>query len=56
MVDSLVRRRACSRGLEYDINVAACQFYAAMGFSLALVNEDAYSGLNEAQLLWRLTL
>ncbi len=36
-----------------DINVAACRFYAAMGFILSEIVPGAYPGLDEAMLLWR---
>jgi ribosomal protein S18 acetylase RimI-like enzyme len=36
-----------------DVNVAACRFYAAMGFRLSEIVPDTYQGLNEAMLIWR---
>ena len=39
-----------------DVNVAACRFYAAMGFRLAEIAPNAYPGLDEAMLVWRLDL
>jgi len=40
-----------------DINVAACRFYVACGFSLLSINETAYGpGFDEAQLIWQLPL
>eukprot|EP01114_Cavostelium_apophysatum_P014869 TRINITY_DN3955_c0_g1_i3.p2 TRINITY_DN3955_c0_g1~~TRINITY_DN3955_c0_g1_i3.p2 ORF type:complete len:180 (-),score=30.03 TRINITY_DN3955_c0_g1_i3:1031-1570(-) len=39
-----------------DINVAACRFYAAMGFRLSEVVPDAYDNLDEMMLLWRLKI
>jgi GNAT superfamily N-acetyltransferase len=35
-----------------DVNVAACRFYAAMGFRLDQIVPDAYPGLNETMLTW----
>jgi ribosomal protein S18 acetylase RimI-like enzyme len=39
-----------------DINVGACRFYKAMGFELHKIDEHAYPGLDEAQILWRILL
>lgn len=37
-----------------DINVAACRFYAGMGFRVASADSDAYPELpDEIQILWR---
>lgn len=36
-----------------DNNVAACRFYAAVGFGLSEVVPNAYPGLDEAMLIWR---
>jgi len=37
-----------------DINVPACQFYAACGFSLVTVDEHAYPPeLRETKLIWK---
>ena len=36
-----------------DINVAACRFYAAAGYALAVIRHRAYPDLpDEAQLIW----
>jgi GNAT superfamily N-acetyltransferase len=36
-----------------DINVAACRFYAKMGFELHTIRDNQYPGLpNEIQFLW----
>jgi ribosomal protein S18 acetylase RimI-like enzyme len=39
-----------------DVNVAACRFYAAMGFRLSEIVPHAYPGLDETMLIWRLAL
>ncbi len=40
-----------------DINVDACRFYAACGFHLLSINENAYGpSLDEVQLIWQLQL
>lgn len=39
-----------------DVNVAACRFYAATGFLLSEIVPDAYAGLDETMLLWRLPI
>lgn len=40
-----------------NINVAACQFYAAQGFELIEANRHAYPGLpDEVQLIWQKVL
>ena len=36
-----------------DINVAACRFYAAMGFRLTVIVPEAYVGLDETMLIGR---
>lgn len=52
-------RWACERGCRemkvetQDINVAACRFYAAVGFRLDEIVPDAYPSLDEAMLIWR---
>jgi GNAT superfamily N-acetyltransferase len=52
------RERGCVAMLveTQDINVAACRFYAAVGFRLDRIVPDAYPGLDEAMLLWRAPL
>lgn len=35
-----------------EINVVACRFYQAMGLRVISVNEKAYPGLDEAQVIW----
>jgi len=36
-----------------DNNVAACRFYAAMGFEAKEIVRNAYEGLDEAMIIWR---
>lgn len=55
-VSDWARRRGCTelKVETQDINVGACRFYAAMGFSLASVARDAYGPeIDETQLIWR---
>lgn len=39
-----------------DINPAACRFYAAQGCLLDKIDPNAYPGLDETQLIWRISL
>ena len=40
-----------------DTNLAACQFYANMGFSVRSIDREAYgTSLDEAQIIWRFKL
>lgn len=39
-----------------DINVVACRFYAAMGFRLSEIVPNAYPGLDETMLIWRISI
>lgn len=52
------RVRGCTelRVETQDVNVAACRFYAAQGCELVSVDEAAYPGLAEAQILWSLRI
>ncbi len=57
-IEDWVKQQGCTemKVETQDINVAACRFYYAQGMRLSEINVNAYEGLDETQLIWRMSI